>query len=227
MKGTVIGLTLASLVVATGGAAWAQTVEHTYLPPFEAVEQFLSGCDAPWCEGSATADTTGSMTAEIQVLGAGIGRSDIAQGAVKLTHVLVEPATHVSVEVRLHVTNAFASAVGAPFARASANVAVEAWPAQSSWAYKYAQVPVAIAESPIGEDQAGEQDVTLSVTLGDGKRLIKGPIDIVVPVFAETTTMPPHAPVAGAAAGCNCFGAGKVEARIAATVQSVTVREER
>src|SRR5688572_23453675 len=166
MKGTVIGLTLASLIVATGGAASAETVEHTYVAPFQSAQGYMWGCAAPWCEGSISTDPSGEIVAEIR--STGVSRADTAEGILSVTHVIQEPATQVAIDVRIHVEDAYASAIGAPFASASADVAIDASPTSASWAYRYTQLSVAAAESPIGETQADEQDVTLSLLLGDG-----------------------------------------------------------
>jgi hypothetical protein len=228
--GSVLGLALASLIVATGGAAWAQTLERTYLPPFEAAEEYLSGCDAPWCEGSSFADPSGELAADIQVVTAGIGRSDLAQGSVKITHVVDEPANEISVELRIHVDGAYASVMGGPFAEGTAKIGLEVWSSQAPWASRYVENPLATAEAPIGEAEAGEQDVVVSATLGDGKRLIpKGAIEITVRLIAEVSTQDHHSPSTSLADACSagCVGAGKVEASISGLVQSVTVRESR
>ncbi len=223
---TALGLTLACLLVPT--AAWALTAERTYLPPFEAAEAILSGCDAPWCEGDSSADLSGSVAAEVHTVGAGVGRTDAAQAFVTLTHVVEEPATEIAIDVRVSIDGAYASALGAPFAKGTATVALEAWPSSASWAYTYGQDEVATAESPVGEVEVGARDLDMSITLGDGKRLIPaGPIAITVTLSSETTTMPPHALSLADACAASCVGAGKVDAGISGVVQSVTVRESR
>jgi hypothetical protein len=228
--GSMLTAALTSLILLLAGPATALTNERTYLPPFDEAFADLSGCDAPWCAGATSAHPGGALSAEIDVVGAGIGRSDLALASVKLTHTVHEPASEVSIDLSVHVDAASASAIGAPFAQSGAKVALEAWPTKASGSYQYVEEVVAGAESPVGHSEADHQDLVLSVTLGEGPRVIPaGPIEITVFLLAQTTTMPPHVAALGSADGCtsSCVGVGSVEATISGEARSVTVKEIR
>ena len=221
---------LTSLLVLLAGPAGAVTTEHTYGPPFEEAFTVMGGCDSPWCAGEAAADPTGALSADLHVVGAGVGRSDLAVGSVKLTHMIHAPASEVSIDISVHIDGAEAAAIGAPFARSATKVVLDAWPTKAAGSYESMETIVASAESPIGSSEAEEGDFVLSVTLGAGDRIIPaGPIEITVSLIAETTTMPPHAHSLAQAGGCagGCVGVGTVDASISGEAQSVTVKEIR
>jgi len=228
--GSMLTAALTSLIVLLAGPAGAFTTQHAYLPPFEEVLTDLSGCDAPWCAGEVSANPGGALSADLRVVGAGVGRSDMASGSVKLTHVVDAPASEISIAVSVHIDAAHASAIGAPFARSATKVSLQAWPLKDSGSYQSSEAVIAAAEAPVGDTEAEEQDMEISVTLGAGPRVIPaGPIEITVSVVAETTTMPPHAESLGHADSCagSCVGVGTVDASISGEARSVTVKEIR
>ncbi len=222
--GSVLAAALTSLMMLAGPAT-ALTLERIYLPPFEQSSTQLSGCDAPWCSGDTSADLTGALGAELQVVGAGIGRSDLAGAFVKLTHVVEEPANELTIDLDVHIDAAYTSAIGAPFAQSVAKIGLEA--SSASGPFQFAELIVAAAESPIGEAEKENQDLVISATLGEGPSVVPaGPIEITVFLIAETTTTRPHAHTAdGCASGC--LGVGIVEASISGQARSVTVKEVR
>ena len=219
-----------SLIVLLAGPAGALTTQHTYLPPFDQAFTDFGGCDAPWCAGEVSANPGGALSADLHVVGAGVGRFDLAAGSVKLTHVVGSPASEISIDVSVHIDAAHASAIGAPFARSATKVGLEAWPLKDSGSYQYAEAVIAAAEAPVGDTEAEEQDIVISVTLGAGPRVIPaGPIEITVSLVAETTTMPHHAESLWHADGCagSCVGVGTVDASISGEARGVTVKEIR
>lgn len=226
--GSTLAAALTSLMVLLAGPATALTQERTYLPPFEVTYTELSGCDAPWCSGAASADPGGALSAEVEAVGAGVGRTDGALASVKFTHTVVEPASEISIDLSVHIDAASASAIGAPYAQSEAKVALDVWPTKASGSYEYVEEIVAAAESPIGDADVEGQDLVVSALLGEGPQVIPaGPIEITVFLLAQTTTMPPHAAVSGAGCASSCLGAGSVAASISGDVRSVTVREIR
>jgi hypothetical protein len=228
--GSMLTAALTSLIVLLAGPAGALTTEHTYLPPFDQVSTDLGGCEAPWCAGEVSANPGGALSADLHVVGAGVGRFDLAAGSVKLTHVVGSPASEISIDVSVHIDAAHATAIGAPLARGVTKIGLDAWPTNAAGSFQYAEAVIAAAEGPIGDTEAEEQDIVISVTLGEGPRVIPaGPIEITVSLVAETTTMPPHAESLGHAEGCagSCVGVGTVDASISGEARSVTVREIR